>query len=100
MKLSPFVLTVARLRRVRDRVHVRDPRLRGARPFCLLQLVTFTLGLGRAAAIGACVVWLLTGFGASDINSATGAPYLLFPVLLYTLVVYQRRAASPASSPR
>jgi hypothetical protein len=91
MKLSPFVLTVAVLGASSTAFTFVVLLFVVVALYCLLQLVTYQLRLGRPAAVAACAVWLLTGFGASDINSATGGPYLLFPVLLYALVVYQRR---------
>jgi hypothetical protein len=51
--------------------------------FCLQQLFTRTLGAGRVAATASCIVFLLCGFAASDISSQIGAPYVLFPVVLF-----------------
>jgi len=94
MKLSPFVLTVAALGASATAFTFVILLFVVIALYCLQQLVAYQLRLGRAAAIAACAVWLLSGFGASDINSATGGPYLLFPVLLYALVVYSRRGGA------
>lgn len=59
--------------------------------FCLYGFFTRTLKTGAIAAIGACIVFILNGFAASDVNSQIGAPYVLFPVLLFTLAEYQRK---------
>jgi hypothetical protein len=91
MKLSPFVLAVAALGASATAFTFVILLFVVIALYCLQQLIAYRLRLGRAAAIAACTVWLLTGFGASDINSATGGPYLLFPVLLYALVVYSQR---------
>ncbi len=91
MKLSPFVLAVGALGASATAFTFVVLLFVALALYCMQQLVTFTLGLGRLAATAACFVWLLTGFGASDVNSATGAPYVLFPVLLYVLAAYLRR---------
>src|SRR4029077_19432361 len=91
MKLSPFVLAVALLGASATAFTFVVLAFVVLGLYCLQQFFTRTLALGRLAATGACIVWLLTGFGASDINSATGAPYVLFPVLLYALAEYRRR---------
>src|SRR2546429_491617 len=62
--------------------------------YCLQQFSGFPLGLGRIGGVGGCLVWLLSGFGVSDINSATGAPYVVFPVILYALGEYLRRGGT------
>jgi len=95
LKLSPFVLLVA---------------LFGASAFaftfvalgfvvlalyCLQRFFVRTLGLGRVAAVAACLGFVLTGYGASGINSAVGAPYILFPVVLYTLAEFRRAGGVP-----
>ena len=94
MKLSPFVLTVAVLGASTTAFTFVILLFVLVALYCLQQLVAFQLGLGRAAAIAACAVWLLNGFGASDINSATGGPYLLFPILLYALLAHARRGGA------
>jgi hypothetical protein len=94
MKLSPFVLAVALLGASATAFTFVVLAFVVLGLYCLQQFFTRTLALGRVAATGACLVWLLTGFGASDINSATGAPYVLFPVLLYTLAEYRRRGGA------
>jgi hypothetical protein len=94
MKLSPFVLTVAVLGASASALTFGVLLFVVIALYCLQQLVAYQLGLGRAAAIAACAVWLLTGFGASDINSATGGPYLLFPILLYALLALARRGGA------
>src|SRR5262249_28717987 len=94
MKLSPFVLTVAALGASATAFTFVVLLFVVVALYCLQQLVAYQLNLGRPAAIAACAVWLLTGFGASDINSATGGPYLLFPVLLYALLAYARRGGA------
>jgi hypothetical protein len=58
--------------------------------FCLQQLFTRTLGAGRVAATASCIVFLLCGFAASDISSQIGAPYVLFPVVLYAVAEHHR----------
>jgi hypothetical protein len=58
--------------------------------YCLQQFFTRSLGAGRMAATAACIVFLLNGFAVSDINSQIGAPYVLFPVVLYTLAEHVR----------
>jgi hypothetical protein len=58
--------------------------------YCMQQFFTRSLNLGRLAATAACVVFLLNGFAASDVNSQIGAPYVLFPVVLYTIAEWIR----------
>lgn len=94
MKLSPFVLTVAVLGASATAFSFVVLLFVAIGLYCLQQVIAYQLGLGRAAATAACAVWLLGGFGASDVNSATGGPYLLFPVLLYALLVYARRGGA------
>jgi hypothetical protein len=53
--------------------------------YCMQQFFTRSLDAGRLAATAACIVFLLNGFASSDVNSQIGAPYVLFPVVLYTL---------------
>jgi hypothetical protein len=60
--------------------------------YCLQQLFTRTLGLHRAAAVGACSVFLLNGWATGMFTSAMSAPYVLFPVVLYTTCELLRRA--------
>ena len=95
LKLSPFVLAVAALGASATAFTFVVLLLIVLALYCMQQLITYSLRLGRLAAVGACIVWLLNGFGASDINSAPGAPYLLFPVLLYALVSYRRKGGVP-----
>jgi len=94
MKLSPFVLAVAVLGASATAFTFVVLLFVVIALYCLQQLVAYQLGLGRGAAIAACAVWLLTGFGASDINSATGGPYLLFPIMLYALLAFGRRGGA------
>ena len=58
--------------------------------WCLQQLFVRTLGLGRLAAVAACFVFLFAGFASSDFSSAVGAPYVWFPIVVYTLAEYRR----------
>jgi hypothetical protein len=94
MKLSPFVLAVAVFGASATAFTFVVLLFVVLALYCMQQLVAYQLGLGRVAAVGACIVWLLTGFGASDVNSATGAPYVLFPVLLYALLAHSRKGGA------
>ncbi len=91
IKLSPFVLAVALLGASATAFTFVALGFALVALYCLQQLFVRTLGTGRLAATGACVVWLLCGFGASDLGSQAGAPFVLFPVVLYALCEWHRR---------
>jgi hypothetical protein len=63
--------------------------------YCLQRFFVKTLGFGRMAGVAACLAFLFTGFGASDFNSSVGAPYILFPIVLYAITEYRRRGRAP-----
>jgi hypothetical protein len=90
MKFSPFVLLVGLLGASATAFTVVVLLFVILALFCLQQFFTRTLGAGRMAATAACVVFLLCGFAASDIDSQIGAPYVLFPVVLYAVAEYHR----------
>lgn len=56
----------------------------------LQQFVIRTLGLPRVAALAASTVFLLGAWTTAMITSTTGAPFLLFPVVLYAICELQR----------
>jgi hypothetical protein len=91
IKFSPFVLLVALFGATSTAFTIVTLGLIALALFCLQQLFTRTLGLSRLAATASCVVWLLTGFAVSEVNTPVGAPYVLFPVLLYALAEFQLR---------
>ena len=92
LKMSPFVVAVALLGASATAFTFVSLTFIVLALYCLQQFFTCTLGVGRLAATAACVVFLLNGFAASDINSQIGAPYVLFPVVLYTLAEQGRRS--------
>ncbi|HEY5173119.1 MAG TPA: YfhO family protein [Acidimicrobiia bacterium] len=91
IKFSPFVLSIALLGASATAFTFVTLAFIVGALFCLQELFTRTFRASRVAATASCIVWLLTGFAVSDVNSQIGAPYVLFPVLLYALVEYQRR---------
>lgn len=90
MKLSPFVLLVAVLGASAAAFTFVMLSFLVVALYCLQQFFIKTLSVGRLAATSACVVFLLSGFATSDLTSNVGAPYVLFPVVLYTLAEYHR----------
>lgn len=95
LKLSPLVLAIAVLGASATAFTFVVLALVVLALYCLQRFFVRTLGLGRVAAGAACVVFLLTGFGASTFNSAVGAPYVCFPIVLYTLAEFRRSASMP-----
>ena len=95
LKLSPFVLLVAVFGASATAFTFVLLAFVVLALYCLQRVFVRTLGLGRVAAVAACVAFLLTGFGASDINSAVGAPFVLFPIVLYTLAEHRRTGGIP-----
>jgi len=94
MKLSPLVLAAGALGASSTAYTFVVLAIAVLALYCLQQLFTRTLGTGRTAAVGACVAFLLMGFAASDFNSGVGAPFMLFPVVLYTLAEFRRVGGS------
>jgi hypothetical protein len=90
IKLSPFVLIVALFGASATAFTFVTLAFLVLALFCLQQFFVRTLRLGRVAATAGCLAFLFTGFGASGINSSVGAPYVLFPVVLYTLSEWRR----------
>ena len=95
LKLSPFVLLVAVLGASAAAFTFVALGFVVLALYCLQRFFVRTLGLGRVAAVAACLGFVLTGFGASGINSSVGAPYVLFPVVLYTLTEFRRVGGIP-----
>ena len=90
IKLSPFVLVVALFGASATAFTFVTLAFLVLALYCLQQFFVRTLRLGRVAAVAGCLAFLFTGFGASGINSSVGAPYVLFPVVLYTLTEWRR----------
>jgi hypothetical protein len=90
IKLSPFVLAVALFGASATAFTFVALAFLVLALYCLQQFFVRTLRLGRVAAVAGCLAFLFTGFGASGINSSVGAPYVLFPVVLYTLTEWRR----------
>lgn len=95
LKLSPFVLLVALFGASATAFTFVALAFVLLALYCLQRFFVRTLGLGRVAAVAGCLVFLCTGFGASGINSSVGAPYVLFPVVLYTLTEWRRSGGVP-----
>jgi hypothetical protein len=95
LKLSPFVLLVALLGASATAFTFVALAFVVLALYCLQRFFVRTLGLGRIAAVAGCLAFLLTGFGASGINSSVGAPYVLFPVVLYTFTEWRRSGGAP-----
>ena len=91
IKFSPFVLLIALLGASSTAFTIVTLMFIAFALFCLQQLFTRTFSVSRLAATASCVVWLLTGFAVSDVSTQIGAPYVLFPVLLYAMAEYQAR---------
>jgi hypothetical protein len=91
MKLSPFVLLVAGLGGSATAFTFALLLFLVASMYCLQQLFTKTLGQPRVAGVAACVVFLGGGWTTSYLIHAMAAPYLIFPMVLYTLVELLRR---------
>jgi hypothetical protein len=90
MKESPFVLTVAALgASVTAFTLVLLAFLVGSL-YCLQQFFVRTLSMSRVAAVGAGIVFVLNGWAVAGVSSQMAAPYLIFPLVLYTLAEYQR----------
>jgi hypothetical protein len=90
LKLSPFVLLVALFGASATAFTFVALGFVVLALYCLQRFFVRTLGLGRVGAVAGCLAFVLTGFGASGINSSVGAPYVLFPVVLYTLTEWRR----------
>lgn len=95
LKLSPFVLLVALLGASAAAFTFVALGFVVLALYCLQRFFVRTLGLGRVAAVAACLGFVLTGFGASGISGSVGAPYVLFPVVLYTLTEFRRVGGVP-----
>jgi hypothetical protein len=95
LKLSPFVLLVALFGASATAFTFVALAFVVLALYCLQRFFLRTLGLGRVAAVAGCLAFLFTGFGASGINSSVGAPYVLFPVVLYTLTEWRRVSSVP-----
>jgi hypothetical protein len=95
LKLSPFVLLVALLGASATAFTFVALGFVVLALYCLQRFFVRTLGLGRVAAVAGCLAFLFTGFGASGINSSVGAPYVLFPVVLYTFTEWRRSGGVP-----
>ncbi len=95
LKLSPFVLLVALFGASATAFTFVALAFVVLALYCLQRFFVRTLGLGRVAAVAGCLAFVLTGFGASGINSSVGAPYVLFPVVLYTLTEWRRVGGAP-----
>src|SRR4029079_16003136 len=91
IKLSPFVFLAAAAGASSTAFTFVALRFIALSLFCLQQLFTRSLGMARSAAVAACIVFLLNGWAISDIASNSGSPYLIFPIVLYTLVELLRR---------
>lgn len=95
LKLSPFVLLVALFGASATAFTFVALAFVALALYCLQQFFVRTLRLGRVAAVAGCLAFLFTGFGASGINSSVGAPYVLFPIVLYTLTEWRRTGGIP-----
>jgi hypothetical protein len=83
VKLSPFVLSVAVFGASSAAFTFVLLAFVAFALFCLQQFFTRTLRSGRLAGTAACIVFLLNGFAIADLASHVGAPYVLFPIVLY-----------------
>ncbi|MGZ4715669.1 MAG: hypothetical protein ACXWB2_09210 [Acidimicrobiales bacterium] len=90
-KLSPFVLLVAATGASSTAFTFVALGFIFVSLYCLQQLFTRSLRLPRLAAVAAGLVFVLNGWGISDMTSGAGAPYLVFPIVLYCLVELLRR---------
>ncbi len=90
MKESPFVLAVAALGASSTAFTFVLLGVVVLSLYCLQQFFVRTLEMSLLAAIAACALFLLNGWAASVLTSQTSGPYLLFPVLLYSVTEYQR----------
>jgi hypothetical protein len=95
MKLSPFVLLVALLGATSGVFSAVMLAFVVAALYCLQQFFIRTLNMSRTAAIAGCAVFLLCGWASNTLISQTSGPYLLLPVVLYTLTEYQRAGGWP-----
>ncbi len=91
MQLSPFVLAVAALGGSGAAFTFVLLALIVGAFYCLQQLFVRSLEMHRVAAVGACFVFLLNGWATATFTDVTCVPYLMFPVVLYAVVEFQRR---------
>lgn len=89
--MSPFVLTVALFGASSTAWTFVTLVFLIVSMYCVQQLMMRSLGLPRVAAIAACVVFVLNCWTASMISHAVSAPYLIFPIVLYAVVEFQRK---------
>jgi hypothetical protein len=94
IKLSPFVLAVALFGASATAFTFVALLFEILALYCLQRFIVRSLGMSHLAALAGCLVFMLAGFGASDFSSQVGAPYVLFPVVLYTLVEFLRRGGA------
>jgi len=59
--------------------------------FTLLLILNQYLELSLLASITGIIIYLLSGFSVPNLNSHMGQPYFLFPVLLYSLMVFTHK---------
>ena len=91
MKLSPVVLTTAALGASSTAFTIVLLAFIVGALYCVQQLFTRSLHMHRLAAVAACVVFLIGGWATAMFTGQMGAPYLLFPIVLYTVVEFLRR---------
>ena len=99
MKLSPLVVTTAVLGGIVDGIHVRDAGAARARVCTACNSCSLrSLAMHWLAGLSAGIVFLLGGWAAAMLTSQMGAPYVLFPVVLYALVEFLRRTQARSAS--
>ena len=91
MQLSPFVLLVAVLGGSATAFTIALLALVVLALYCLQQLFVRSLEMHRVAAVGAGFVFLLNGWVTATFTDVTCVPYLMFPIVLYAVVEFQRR---------
>ncbi len=90
MKLSPLVVATAVLGGSSPAFTLVMLLLLVIALYCLQQLFSRSLAMHWLAGLSACIVFLLGGWAAAMLTSQMGAPYVLFPVVLYALVEFLR----------
>ena len=92
MKLSPLVLATAVLGGSSTAFTFVMLVLLVVALYCLQQLFVRSLATHWLAGLSAGIVFLLGGWSAAMLTSQMGAPYVLFPIVLYAVVEFLRRA--------